>query len=154
MDPLNQGEVVGQELAAAFCDFDAEGVIALRSGAVFSLPGVLMTEVCRSEMPSAVAPSINPKFAGAIVVDLLRPKDLSDIDGEMQESVKLQLSTGICFSLMWWGAGPYLRYYDSAEILDAHQSFWDDFDLPVVPDWPDIRKWTCADVAEAAAAEE
>ena len=151
-DALSQDEVVGQELANVFCDFNAAGLIALRSGAVFSLPGVLMTEVCIGVRPTEVAPSINPKFLGATIVDLLRPKDLSDIYGEMQESVKLQLSSGICCSLMWGGMGPYLRFYDYADIMGNHQSFWADFDLPHVPDWPDIRKWTCADVAEAEAA--
>jgi hypothetical protein len=144
---LTQDEIVGQELTNVFCDFDAAGLIALRSGAVFSLPGVLMTEVCRDELPRGVAPSINPNFLGATIVDLLRPKDLSKIDDELQESVKLQLSSGISCSLMWWGMGPYLRFYDSAEILGNHQSFWADFDLPNVPDWPGIRKWTCTDVA-------
>ncbi len=149
MNPIHRDEIVGQELASVFCDFDAPGLITLRSGAAFSLPEVLMTEVCRSVKPTSVAPSDHPMFLGATVVNLLRPKNLSDIDQKIQESVKLQLSTGISFSLMWWGAGPYLRFYHSVDILGAHRSFWDDFDLPIIADRPDLRKWTCADVLRA-----
>ena len=149
---LSQDEVVGHKLANIFCDFEAAGIITLESGSVFSLPGVLMTEVCRGKNYAQTAPRMHPKFLGATVIDLLRPKDLSDIYCEMQESVKLQLSSGICVSLKWWGMGPYLGLYDLEDISGSHQSFWEDFFLPNVPDWPDIRKLTCADVTEAEVA--
>ncbi len=45
MNALKRAEIVGRELVSLYCDFDAAGIVAPRAGAVFLLPGVLMTEV-------------------------------------------------------------------------------------------------------------
>ena len=52
----------------------------------------------------------------------------------------------------WCGEGPYLAITEPDGTLDyfsEQQSFWEPFELPTVPDWPDLRKWSCSDIAKA-----
>lgn len=152
MEVILQEEVVGKVIANVFCDFDAAGIIELVSGRSFALPSVLMTEVCSAPLPTNCAPWSDWRLKGALIKDLLRPRDLSDIYTEIQSSVSVLLDNGIIFSLEWNGNGPYMHVSDpiqSPARIDGLQSFWMPFDLPSVAELPELKKWTCRDIANA-----
>lgn len=107
-----------------------------------------MVEVCRAEFPKDVTPYLGAaEIHDQVIAGILRPRDLTDIYMELQVTAVVALESGLGFSLGWNGMGPVLGTFElTREKTDAYQSFWDEFALPVIPDWPDIRKVACADL--------
>jgi hypothetical protein len=133
MGAIAQEQIVGQEIETIYCDADLGAVVLLRSGKAFVLPSVIEMEIQSLGALVERRASANSDFDGALITDLIRPIDLTDLESETQESVKLILNSGRCISLMWWGMGPYLRDVKTTELIQPHQSFWTPSTLPSTP---------------------
>ena len=126
MPELSKDDIIDQALRSIVCDHDLGTVVVLESGQAFQLPSVLCETIAAIDIPEDASVQDDPNFKHARVVDLLKPADLPDIDKEIQKSVKIQLSTGIVVSGMYWGAGPNIRKYEYKDLAATHQSFWAD----------------------------
>ena len=102
MTALTKSDIVGQSVETVYCEHEIGVVVILGSGIGFTLPSPYATKVDEATRPTDLSGVEDLAILGGHIVDLLRPVDLTNIDTEIQESAKLQLSTGICISLMWW----------------------------------------------------
>ncbi len=153
MSSIRREDIVGEVIENVFCEFEANGIIELVSGRCFVMPSVDMTEVCSASLPTNCSARFDGRLKGATILDVLRPKDLSDIYIEIQSTASVLLDNGLIFSLGWTAFGPRIYIADTNQTRDwiaSLQSFWLPFELPSIEEFPELRKLTCGDFESKA----